>query len=138
MYHAPSSDFSSLTFPTVTRYGSFKSLARIPDPGLALKTALKAWAILLGVKSGVLPVTRAISLWRQYVEPAALLRAGLTLADVGSDTAMVQLLLGSMPITAAAALRENTAVHRDILRASSKYIKCVYDARWKYGHMLNK
>ena len=30
---------------------------------------------------------------------AALLRAGLTLADVGSDTAMVQLLLGSMPIT---------------------------------------
>ena len=69
---------------------------------------------------------------------AALLRAGLTLADVGSDTAMVQLLLGSMPITAAAALRENTAVHRDVLRASSKYIKCVYDARWTYGHMLNK
>ena len=70
---------------------------------------------------------------------SALLRAGLTLADVGSDTAMVQLLLGSMPIiTAAAALRENTAVHRDVLRASSKYIKCVYDARWTYGHMLNK
>ena len=69
---------------------------------------------------------------------AALLRAGLTLADVGSDTAMVQLLLGSMPITAAAALRENTAAHRDVLRASSKYIKCVYDARWTYGHMLNK
>ena len=70
---------------------------------------------------------------------AALLVAGLALADVGSDTAMVQLLLGSMPITAAAALRENTAaVHRDILRASSKYIKCVYDARWTYGHMLNK
>ena len=52
--------------------------------------------------------------------------------------AMVQLLLGSMPITAAAALRENTAAHRDILRASSKYIKSVYDARWAYGHMLNK
>ena len=69
---------------------------------------------------------------------AALLRAGLTLADVGSDTAMVQLLLGSMPITAAAALRENTAVHRDVLRASSKYIKCVHDARWTYGHMWNE
>ena len=69
---------------------------------------------------------------------AALLKASLTLADIGSDTAMVQLLLGSMPITAAAALRESTAAHRDILRASSKYIKSVYDARWAYGHMLNK
>ena len=52
---------------------------------------------------------------------AALLKAGLTLADIGSDTAMVQLLLGSMPITAAAALRENTEHRRPQRHPQSEF-----------------
>ena len=64
----------------------------------------------------------------------ALHSARLTLDDIGSDTAVVQLLLGSMPVTAAHALSTSQAAHRDILRASSKYLRAVYDTRWKYGH----
>ena len=64
----------------------------------------------------------------------ALHSARLTLEDIGSDTAIVQLLLGSMPVTAAHALSTRHTAHRDILRASSKYLRIVYDTRWKYGH----
>ena len=65
---------------------------------------------------------------------AALHNAQLTLDDVGSDTAVVQLLLGSMPVTAAHALSAHPTSHVKILRASARYLKSVYDARWKYGH----
>ena len=64
----------------------------------------------------------------------ALHSARLTLEDIGSDTAIVQLLLGSMPVTAAHALSTSQTAHRDILRASSKHLRIVYDTRWKYGH----
>ena len=66
----------------------------------------------------------------------ALHSARLALEDIGSDTAIfiVQLLLGSMPVTAAHALSTSQTAHRDILRASSKYLRAVYDTRWKYGH----
>ena len=64
----------------------------------------------------------------------ALHNVRLTLEDIGSETAVVQLLLGSVPVTAAHALSAHQTTHRDILRASSKYLKYVYDTRWKYGH----
>ena len=64
----------------------------------------------------------------------ALHNVRLTLEDIGSETAVVQLLLDSVPVTAAHALGARQTTHRDILRASSKYLKYVYDTRWKYGH----
>ena len=59
--------------------------------------------------------------------------AQMSLEDVGSDTALTQLLLGSLPPTVAQALGDNTASHRNILRASSQYIKRVHDMRWTRG-----
>ena len=56
----------------------------------------------------------------------ALHSARLTLEDIGSDTAIVQLLLGSMPVTAAHALSTSQTAHRDILRASSKYLRILF------------
>ena len=55
------------------------------------------------------------------------------------ETALVLLagllLLGSLPPTVAQALGGHATAHRNILRASSKYIKRVYEMRWTNGHM---
>ena len=59
----------------------------------------------------------------------------LSLEDVGSDTSLTQLLLGSLPPIVAQALGGHATAHRNILRASSKYIKRVYEMRWTDGHM---
>ena len=69
----------------------------------------------------------------------ALASAGLTLADVGSDTSVTQLLLGSLPRTVASALAggDDLAL-RDILRASAEFIQSVYHTRWTYGHKFGQ
>ena len=69
----------------------------------------------------------------------ALASAGLTLADVGSDTSVTQLLLGSLPRTVASVLAggDDLAL-RDILRASAGFIQSVYHTRWTYGHKFGQ
>ena len=68
----------------------------------------------------------------------ALASIGLRLADIGSSTSITQLLLGSMPRTAAAALGDNSQIHREILRASARFIEDVYLTRWTYGHKFRR
>ena len=70
---------------------------------------------------------------------AGLASIGLRLADIGSSTSITQLLLGSMPRTAAAALGDNSQIHRDILRASARFIEDgVYLTGWTYGHKFRR
>ena len=54
------------------------------------------------------------------------------------STSITQLLLGSMPRTAAAALGDNSQIHREILRASARFIEDVYLTRWTYGHKFRR
>ena len=70
---------------------------------------------------------------------AALASAGLTLADVGSDTSVTQLLLGSLPRTVASVLAGGDGLAlRDTLRASAVFIQSVYHSRWAYGHKFGQ
>ena len=71
----------------------------------------------------------------------ALASAGLTLADVGSDTSVTQLLLGSplLPRTVASVLAGGDGLAlRDILRASAELIQGVYHTRWTYGQKFGQ
>ena len=69
----------------------------------------------------------------------ALASAGLTLADVGSDTSVTQLLLGSLPRTVASVLAGGDGLAlRGTLRASAVFIQSVYHSRWTYGHKFGQ